>query len=88
MSILYVSHYPFLRYNTLIFDHLNELLFPSYCKNFHLAAAMKPLNFREEAKINDNSQVSHKEQWKRFRSMETKKLHRKKESKPQRCLQK
>ena len=82
MSILYVSHYPFLRYNTLIFDHLNELFFPSYCKNLHRAAAMKPLNFREEAKINN------KEQWKRFRSMETKKLHRKKESKPQRRLQK
>ena len=34
-------------YALLIFYHLNVLLLPSYCKNFHHAAAMKSLNFRE-----------------------------------------
>ena len=34
-------------YALLIFYHLNVLLFRSYCKNFHHAAAMKSLNFRE-----------------------------------------
>ena len=32
-------------YTLLIFYHLNELLFPSFCKNFHHAAVMKSLNF-------------------------------------------
>ena len=32
-------------YTLLIFDHLNKLLFPSFCKTFHHAAVMKCLNF-------------------------------------------
>ena len=32
-------------YTLLIFYHLNELFFPSFCKNFHHAAVMKSLGF-------------------------------------------
>ena len=34
-------------YTVLIFYHLNELLFPSFCKNFKHGAVMKSLNFRQ-----------------------------------------
>ena len=60
-------------YTILIFHCLNELLFPSFCKNFHHAVVMKSLNFRRKPAIIARSHIKISERYlNRWKKSDTK----------------
>ena len=77
-------------YGMKTFNLFNELLFRSPCENFYHATAMKSLNFREKTETSDSGEVPYKikEQWKKLKLMQVKKLDRMKESEPKGRLEK